>query len=301
MATINLSFPDPSYSATVSPSVVTLKADLTLLETAINALDDNNIAAGAGIQYSKLSLGNSIVNADINASAAIAASKLNLTNIASAVRFNNNVELQFEETGGTPEGRIFMDTNDKFLIVGDSSTAAYSIVNIVGAGARHGRLAIKEDGGKKIEIFHDGENPRYISSSGAHFFTMNVDPVTHKGADLGTATRAWDDVYGDDFNNVADYYFFDDRDDVALLKQIKLSNKKDPLTGYTLIDDDTLPDELLKKSKGKEPQEGQKMIPKGEILRDKEGKPYISIKALNSLLIGAVRQLDNRLEKLELK
>lgn len=42
-------------------------------------LTNSNIAAGAAIAYSKLALTNSIVNADINASAAIAYSKLNLS------------------------------------------------------------------------------------------------------------------------------------------------------------------------------------------------------------------------------
>lgn len=42
-------------------------------------IDNNNIASGAAIAYSKINLATSIVNADVNASAAIVASKLDLT------------------------------------------------------------------------------------------------------------------------------------------------------------------------------------------------------------------------------
>lgn len=56
MPTVNLSFPDSSYSALNKPSITTLKDDLTALEAAINALTNDNIAAGAGIEYSKLSI-----------------------------------------------------------------------------------------------------------------------------------------------------------------------------------------------------------------------------------------------------
>lgn len=47
---------------------------------ALTLLDNSSIKAAAGIIYSKLSLGNSIVNADVAAAAAIAYAKLALTN-----------------------------------------------------------------------------------------------------------------------------------------------------------------------------------------------------------------------------
>lgn len=76
MPQINLSFPDQSYSSTNKPSISTLKADLLLLQNTINALDNDNIVAAAGIVYSKLNLTASIVNADIASAAAIAMTKL---------------------------------------------------------------------------------------------------------------------------------------------------------------------------------------------------------------------------------
>lgn len=114
--------------------------------------------------------------------------------------------------------------------------------------------------------------------------------LTHKEIDLGAAGIAWDDVYADDYNNVADFLFLDIReedgeivtiDDLETIKAIKPGGKFDPRTGFELIDDDTLPDWLLSKDKKT-----------GEILRDPEGKPYLSLKTMISLLMGAVRQLD---------
>jgi hypothetical protein len=57
MSTINLSFPDQSYSDSNKPSVTTLKSDLTTIETATNALDNENIASDADIAISKTTLG----------------------------------------------------------------------------------------------------------------------------------------------------------------------------------------------------------------------------------------------------
>jgi len=67
--------------ATINVSVLNGKVDP--LATDYNGNIQNvNIAAGAGITYTKLSLTDSVVNADINSAAAIAASKLDLSSIA---------------------------------------------------------------------------------------------------------------------------------------------------------------------------------------------------------------------------
>lgn len=70
-----------SDPATINVSVLNGKVDP--LATDYNGNIQNvNIAAGAGIVYTKLTLTDSVVNADINSSAAIAASKLDLSSIA---------------------------------------------------------------------------------------------------------------------------------------------------------------------------------------------------------------------------
>lgn len=88
MPTVNLSFPDQSYSLSNKPSITTLKSDLTTLQEAINALTDVNIATAAAIQYSKLNLTNSILNTDINSAADIAISKTALGTYVTPTAFN---------------------------------------------------------------------------------------------------------------------------------------------------------------------------------------------------------------------
>jgi len=131
-------------------------------------------------------------------------------------------------------------------------------------------------------------------------------PLNHKLQDLGGPSAAWDDAYANDWHNVADFFFLDHRrvqgavspcgipvaggalipvDDIEVIKAIKPSGVFDPKTGLELIDDNTLPEWLLSKDKVS-----------GKALYDKEGKPYLSLKALISLCLGAIRQLDRKIE-----
>ena len=115
----------------------------------------------------------------------------------------------------------------------------------------------------------------------------NITTATNKGYDIGTAVTAFDDVYADDFQNVADFLFLDSKNDLAELHKIKGSGMIDPRTGIEIIDDDTVPDWLLTKDKIT-----------GEVARSEDGKPYIAVKTMLSLLMGAVRQLDNKVTNL---
>ena len=77
-----------SDPATINVSVLNGKVDP--LATDYNGNIQNvNIAAAAGIVYSKLTLTDGIVNADINSSAAIANSKLNLASIAQLIQMSS--------------------------------------------------------------------------------------------------------------------------------------------------------------------------------------------------------------------
>ena len=98
-------------------------------------------------------------------------------------------------------------------------------------------------------------------------------------------------------NNIADFFHLDDYNDLDVIKNIKKSTMIDPRTKLPLIDDDSLPEWVLTKDKkGK------------DILRDPDGKPYLSFKMISSLLMGAIRaiydwltKLEKRIEKLENK
>jgi hypothetical protein len=120
-------------------------------------------------------------------------------------------------------------------------------------------------------------------------------PTHDKTMDSGQASQAWDDVYADDFQNVADFYYLDDFDDLEVIEGIKPSGKKEDRTGLPLIDDNSLPDWMLTKDKKT-----------GLIARDFYKKPYISLRTITSLLLGGVRKLiqwvrniDERLKILE--
>jgi len=113
-------------------------------------------------------------------------------------------------------------------------------------------------------------------------------PNSTKEIDLGGASYAWDDAYADDWHNVADLYFLDEIDDLASLSGIGKGTETDPRNGLPLIDDDTLPEWMLTRSKN-----GR------EILRDPEGKPWLSNKVLFSTIIGAIKQLNQKIEALQ--
>ena len=108
------------------------------------------------------------------------------------------------------------------------------------------------------------------------------------------STSYWDVIYSDDFINIADWYFFDDKDDLIALENIKPSGKKD-IFGRMLIDDNTLPDYILAKYK-----EDKGEHKKGDIIRTAEGnKPSISLKAAISFCMGTTRQLSAKNKLLE--
>lgn len=113
----------------------------------------------------------------------------------------------------------------------------------------------------------------------------NFDPGVHKTYDIGQSSLAFDDVYADDFNNVADFLHLDSHDDLEAIMGIKGSGIIDPRSGLEIIDDDTLPEWLLTKTK-----DGK------SIEKTPNGKPYLSLKTINSLCIGAIRQLNLKVE-----
>lgn len=127
--------------------------------------------------------------------------------------------------------------------------------------------------------------------------TIWVDGLQTKSVDLGTNALAFDDMYADDFNNVADIPFFDyvkDRstgkeikvNDLEVLRAIKpMRDRKGKLIfnehGHAYWDDSTLPDWLWFRGKKD----------KGQITRDPDGKPWVSLKVLAGLALGAAGQL----------
>lgn len=115
-----------------------------------------------------------IDNDNIKSGAAIASAKLALTGIASAVQIDNNVQLQFDESGGSVEAKVYMDSSDAFTIIGDSTTADYSSVNIKGGTSRGGRLRVYDStAADTIELFHDGTDGHLLLTNAT---ALKLDP-----------------------------------------------------------------------------------------------------------------------------
>lgn len=115
------------------------------------------------------------------------------------------------------------------------------------------------------------------------FWSTAFQTSTNKTTDCGHASYAWDDVWADDFQNVADFFLLDSKSDLDAINKIKGSGKIDSRTGLEMIDDTSLPEWLLTKCKKT-----------GQILYDPDGKPYVAIKSIISLLLGAIRELDKK-------
>ena len=113
-----------------------------------------------------------------------------------------------------------------------------------------------------------------------------LQPNEHFTTDLGTNRRAFNEAYADNWNNVADFLYMDSVDDLGLIEAIKSSGIVDKKTGFELIDDNTIPKELLIKDE------------KGKILRDPMGKPWLSNRVMFSLLMGSIKQLHKKLKEL---
>lgn len=201
---------------------------------------------------------------------------------------------QYILLGGKATGRnlnMYSDTSGTgSFTIGKNAAGSYSLLNnILMAVDANITLEAYDSTAlgnvTQIEITNAGTRSTtyYISAS-------VIRPSETKAIDLGSATYAWDDVYADDFQNVADFLSLDTIDDLAALEQIKGSGKIDPRTGLETIDDDTLPEFLKSKDK-----EGSK------VLTDERGRPYISFRVLSSLLMGACRQLNKKISVLEAK
>lgn len=152
-------------------------------------------------------------------------------------------------------------------------------------------------------------------SKGYWFAGSYVCPSSHITTHCGHYSYSWDNCYADDFVDRADWFFMDDWknpntghvepfDDLAAIRAIGPRGSYDGLTGFQLIDDDTIPSALLVRHKRDETELDEdgavvREVKRGEVVRAPGGEPYLSLKTMISLVMGAVRQLDDRLGKVE--
>jgi hypothetical protein len=109
-------------------------------------LTNSNISASAAIAYSKLNLSNSIVDADINTSASIAYSKLNLATSIKASDQNSQVATSIQPLFANGIG----SATYRSIISGDLPDLSSIYVNVSQKGAANGVATL--DGGGKVPV-----------------------------------------------------------------------------------------------------------------------------------------------------
>jgi hypothetical protein len=144
----------------------------------------------------------------------------------------------------------------------------------------------------------------YVLESG------QIRPCSNNARQSGHYNYGWSAMYAHSTPTPADFYFFDSIkgangeivpvDDVAAIKQISGRGVYDELTGFELIDDDSIPEWLkFKHSKDHDDiDDPKKRHKKGDTVYDKDGRPFLDLKTMISLLMGAIRQLDGKIEQI---
>ncbi len=82
-------------------------------------------------------------------------------------------------------------------------------------------------------------------SAGPGRFAGDVRPSAAATYDLGASGTQWDSVFAHHALVVGDMPHYDDRNDLALIRAIRPSRVVDPITGAPLVDDATVPREIL--------------------------------------------------------
>uniref|UniRef100_A0A6M3KA70 Uncharacterized protein n=1 Tax=viral metagenome TaxID=1070528 RepID=A0A6M3KA70_9ZZZZ len=210
--------------------------------------------------------------------------------------------------------RFADDTVDTVVIEGASniytSLANLSITGTAGQGGSDSYdvfMAAKpgSGGGTNTGIWFASWSTSAQVGFGVNYLG-DLMPFGNKARDTGSAAGAWDDVWADDFQNVADWPHFDDRDDLALLRAIEDSTATHPLTGYRLVKDSTLPREILARWDKKGTHRRVRAVGDtievahevGDVQYAPDGAPFISLGPAISLTQGAVRQLSAKVDSL---
>jgi hypothetical protein len=187
-------------------------------------------------------------------------------------------------------------------------------------GGTTGRMRLEN----RSEMYHlaSGEAKIFVSSTDYfRFISSSFMPNSGGSVSCGGASWYWSTVYANNFNTVADFYFMDhwkdpdtgeirQLDDIEIIKGIKGSGEFDPATGFELIDDNSLHDAIVSRYDrdeydltgeidGKGNPVKAKIGSAGEKIFTADGKPYLSLKTMVSLLMGAVRGQDERMATIE--
>jgi PHP family Zn ribbon phosphoesterase len=232
------------------------------------AASQNNILISSGAMYFRNNTTN-IISITSDGVPAISLPSNGTINLAG----NDSTPAKIIMSGSTASCEQYVDTYGNYLIYNKTDSTHYSRITFSPAQALSAVVSLEA---------------RYGSYLGSVYYSVDgiyntFTPSGNKTIDLGLSFLAWDDCYADDFNNVADIPFLDDRDDLKFLMEMEGSGIFDERTGLEIINDDKLPDFVKAMKK-----DGSR-----EILLDPDGKPYFTVKAMLGWHNGCIRQLVN--------
>ena len=144
-----------------------------------------------------------------------------------------------------------------------------------------------------VTLFYDN-SLKFATYSGGVAVTGHVVPSSADTYNVGGSGSEWNYMYSKNDLIVGDWPHLDTYDDLAAIHAIKGSGKADPVSGLELIDDNTIPEWLLPKYPA---DEGE--FKKGDIQKNGDGKPYLCVATMIALCMGAIRQLDGKIEELK--
>lgn len=168
-------------------------------------------------------------------------------------------------------------------------------------------LITREGGGTAITVKLDGSDGAFM-------------PSVNKGIDCAIPGTAWDDCCADDFPNEGDFFMMGhkkDREtgiitefsDLEIIAGIQgtgnYGGKNKGL--FEVTDDSTIPDWIKRVQKEdkvfKDPETGEVLYTqkKGDIALSPEGKPYLSLKTMISLCMGAAKENMEAIKELDAK
>lgn len=165
-------------------------------------------------------------------------------------------------------GAVYLNTNGPLTGSAGSYITGVPEIRIPTGGYLYAPVTISNH----AYIIPATSNYGYVGMSGYYFYTVYANYVYYKV--LGA---------------------FDALDDLGMIKRMKTHPTKKDRAGRAVIDEDTIPDEI----RAFEPEERRDHT--GKMTETVGYKPFIDAGALSGLLLGAVKQLLEKVEKLEEK
>jgi hypothetical protein len=288
----------------------------TLYANGAGYVANNKIVWDTGGNLSFYAGANKIISLDANNGSG----RLNMTEGSDIVMFSiggNPARFVFSGNAGTRNVTTYIsNTGTNFYFYSESANLINYVFGSDGLG--YGFFNAATFYAKNLSITGWGDTGNYariacVGDSTNSWIAMNMNangisrgflfgfvynntvlwPYAHNYSYIGTYSSAHAAVYSKSYPTPADILYMDSLDDLGILNNIKGSGMNDPVTGFELIDDNTLPQSMLIKHPGDIYSDG---IQKGDIAYDPDGKPYIDLVLLSSLLRGGIVQLHGKHE-----